>query len=60
MQQRKACDYAVLRLLPNSIIKDEFVLKCNFDYSFAKDQHNPICIPGYPNDGEIENIKIKA
>ena len=37
MIKRKACDYAVLKLAPNSIIKTEFVLKCNFDFSYAKD-----------------------
>jgi hypothetical protein len=30
--KRRAFDYAVLKLSPNSIIKEEFVLKCNFDY----------------------------
>ncbi len=58
--KREAYDYAVLKLSPNSIIKEEFVLKCNFDFSSAKDQQNIICIPGYPSMTEMENLKIRA
>ncbi len=58
--KRKAFDYAVLKLSPNSIIKEEFVLKCNFDFSSAKAQQNLVCIPGYPSMTEMENLKIKA
>ena len=58
--KRKAYDYAVLKLSPNSIIKEEFVPKCNFDYSVAKDQPNLVCIPGYPSMAEMENLKIIA
>jgi hypothetical protein len=50
----------VLKLSPNSIIKAEFVLKCNFDFSSAKDQSNLVCIPGYPSMTEMENLKIIA
>jgi hypothetical protein len=56
----KAYDYAVLKLSPNSIIKAEFVLKCNFDYSSAKDQSNLVCIPCYPSMTEMKNLKIIA
>ncbi len=58
--KRKAYDYAVLKLSLNSIIKEEFVLKCNFNYSFATYQQNLICIPGYPIDTEIKALKLKA
>ncbi len=58
--KRKAYDYAVLRLSPNSIIKAEFVLKCSFDFSSAKDQSNLVCIAGYPSMDEMENLKIRA
>ncbi len=58
--KRKAFDYAVLKLSPNSIIKAEFVLKCNFDFSAAKDQSNLVCIPSYPSMTEMENLKIIA
>jgi hypothetical protein len=47
-------------LSPNSIIKAEFVLKCNFDFSSAKEQSNLVCIPGYPSMAEMENLKIIA
>jgi hypothetical protein len=50
----------VLKLSPNSIIKAEFVLKCNFDFSSAKDKQNLVCIPGYPSMTEMENLKIIA
>ncbi len=58
--KRRSYDYAVLKLSPNSIIKEEFVLKCNFDFSSAKDQSNLVCIPGYPSMTEMENLKITA
>ena len=58
--KRKAYNYAVLKLSPNSIIKKEFVLKCNFDFSYAKDQQNLVCIPGYPSMAEMESLKIRA
>jgi hypothetical protein len=58
--KRRSYDYAVLKLSPNSIIKAEFVLKCNFDFSSAKDQSNLVCIPSYPSMAEMENLKIIA
>jgi hypothetical protein len=31
---RRPYDYAVLKLAPNTIIKEKHVLKCNFNYDF--------------------------
>jgi hypothetical protein len=47
-------------LSPNSIIKAEFVLKCNFNFSSAKDQPSLVCIPGYPSMTEKENLRIRG
>ncbi len=47
-------------MAPNSIIKDEHALKCNFNYSFEQYKQNPICIPGYPSEKEIQDLKSKG
>jgi hypothetical protein len=50
----------VLKLAPNSIIKEEHALKCNFNYSYEQYEKNLICIPGYPSDKEVNVLKLST